>query len=146
MSARDRFVQTRSAVVELNNIKALIMSDGDDWKPQNVRGKGIADPTAARAIRNVDEWGEQLEELRRRETELESFIGVSLAIIESVRDGFGDIYALLLDARYIDGLTWAQIHDDYGIAKSTGHYLLGIAFDWIDSVGVSRLLREEYEV
>ena len=146
MSARDRFVQTRSAVVELNNIKALIMSDGDDWKPPNVRGKGIADPTAARAIRNVDEWGEQLEELRRRETELESFIGVSLAIIESVRDGFGDIYALLLDARYIDGLTWAQIHDDYGIAKSTGHYLLGIAFDWIDSVGVSRLLREEYEV
>ena len=33
MTARDRFTATYRAVIELNNIKALIASDGDDWKP-----------------------------------------------------------------------------------------------------------------
>lgn len=142
MSARERFVQTRSAVVELNNIKALIMSDGDDWKPPGVKVHAVSDPTASRAIRNVDEWGEQLAELRKRESELEYFIGVSLAIIEAVRSGLGADYADLLDARYIDCLTWKQMD----VAKSTGKMKVAIAFDWIDSIGISRLLRDEYEI
>lgn len=146
MSARDRFEQTRKAVVELDTIKALIMTGGDDWKPEGVKQPGTSDPTASRAIHNVDEWGEQLEELRRREAELENFIGMSLAIIQGVRDGFGEIYAMLLDARYIDGWTWTRIHEEYGIKRPYGNYLLGIAFDWIDSVGVSRLLNDDYEV
>ena len=146
MTARDRFVQTRSAVVELNNIKALIMSDGDDWKPPGVHVHAVSDPTASRAIRNVDEWGEQLAELRKRESELEHFIGTTLAIIEAVRDGLGSDYADLLDRRYIDGLTWKQITNDYKLSRSTGSYMLNIAFDWIDSVGISRLLNGDYEV
>lgn len=142
MSARDRFVQTRKAVIELNNIKALIMSDGDDWKPPGVKVHAVSDPTASRAIRNVDEWGEQLVELRKREAELEHFIGTTLAIIEAVRSGLGSDYADLLDARYIDCLTWKQMD----VAKSTGKMKVAIAFDWIDSIGISRLLREDYEV
>lgn len=142
MTARDRFVQTRQAVIELNNIKALIMSDGDDWKPPGVHVHGVSDPTASRAIRNVDEWGEQLAELRKREAELEHFIGTTLAIIEAVRDGLGADYADILDARYIDCLTWKQMD----VAKSTGKMKVAIAFDWIDSIGISRLLREDYEV
>ena len=146
MSARERFVQTRSAVVELNNIKALIMSDGDDWKPPGVHVHGVSDPTASRAIRNVDEWGEQLAELRKRESELEHFIGTTLQIIEAVRDGLGETYAQLLDARYIDDEPWAHIQERLNINKKRGSYLLNIAFDWIDSVGVSSLLRKDYEV
>ena len=130
MSARERFVQTRQAVIELNNIKALIMSDGDDWKPPGVKVHAVSDPTASRAIRNVDEWGEQLAELRKRESELEHFIGL------------GADYADILDARYIDCLTWKQMD----VAKSTGKMKAAIAFDWIDSIGISRLLREDYEV
>lgn len=146
MTARDRFVQTRQYVIELNNIKALIMSDGDDWKPPGVKVHAVSDPTASRAIRNVDEWGEQLAELRKRESELEHFIGVSLAIIEAVRDGLGETYAQLLDARYIDDEPWAHITELTGVPRQRGHYMMNIAFDWIDSVGVSRLLRGEFEV
>ena len=142
MSARERFVQTRSAVVELNNIKALIMSDGDDWKPPGVKVHAVSDPTASRAIRNVDEWGEQLAELRKREAELEHFIGTTLAIIEAVRSGLGNEYADILDARYIDCLTWAQMD----VPKSTGKMKVAIAFDWIDSIGISKLLRGDVEV
>ena len=142
MTARDRFVQTRQAVIELNNIKALIMSDGDDWKPPGVKVHAVSDPTASRAIRNVDEWGEQLAELRKRESELEYFIGTTLAIIEAVRDGLGADYADILDARYIDCLTWKQMD----VAKSNGKMKAAIAFDWIDSIGISRLLWEDYEV
>jgi len=142
MTARDRFVQTRQAVIELNNIKALIMSDGDDWKPPGVKVHAVSDPTASRAIRNVDEWGEQLAELRKRESELEHFIGTTLAIIEAVRSGLGSDYADILDARYIDCLTWAQMD----MPKSTGKLKVAIAFDWVDSIGISRLLRGEVEV
>lgn len=147
MSARERFAQTRKAVIELNTIKALIMFDGDDWKPSNVRAQGISDPTAARAIRNVDEWGERLQELRSRENELERFVGVSLALIQAVRDGLGDDYADILEQRYIDCFSWRDVElDGERVPKSTGKMKVAIAFDWVDSIGVSRLLKGETEV
>lgn len=147
MTARDRFTATYRAVIELNNIKALIASDGDDWKPPGVHAPGVSDPTASRAIRNVDYWGVKLEELRKRETELEDFIGVTLAIIEAVRAGLGHDYADLLDQRYIDGFAWRDVTlRGEVVPRSTGKRKIAIAFDWIDSVGVSHLLRGEYEV
>lgn len=147
MTARDRFTATYRAVIELNNIKALIASDGDDWKPPGVHAPGVSDPTASRAIRNVDYWGVKLEELRKRETELEDFIGVTLAIIEAVRAGLGNDYADLLDQRYIDGFAWRDVTlRGEVVPRSTGKRKIAIAFDWIDSVGVSHLLRGEYEV
>ena len=147
MTARDRFTATYRAVIELNNIKALIASDGDDWKPPGVHAPGVSDPTASRAIRNVDYWGVKLEELRKRETELEDFIGVTLAIIEAVRAGLGHDYADILDQRYIDGFAWRDVTlGGEAVPRSTGKRKVAIAFDWIDSVGISRLLRGEYEV
>ena len=147
MTARDRFTATYRAVIELNNIKALIASDGDDWKPPGVHAPGVSDPTASRAIRNVDYWGVKLEELRKRETELEDFIGVTLAIIEAVRAGLGHDYADILDQRYIDGFAWRDVTlNGEVVPRSTGKRKVAIAFDWIDSVGISRLLKGEYEV
>ena len=146
MTARDRFTQTRKAVIELCSIKALIMSGGEDWKPPNVKAQGVSDPTAARAIRNVDELADKLEALRKREAELEEFIGVTLGIIEAVRKGLGEDYARLLEARYIDDYKWSWIKELYGVKRPYGNYLLNIAFDWIDSIGVARLLRGDYEL
>lgn len=147
MSARERFAQTRKAVIELCSIKALIMSGGEDWKPPNVKAQGVSDPTAARAIRNVDELADKLEALRKREAELEEFIGVTLGIIEAVRKGLGEDYARLLEARYIDDLPWKHISDQMqDMTRQRGHYMMNIAFDWIDSLGVARLLRGDYEL
>jgi len=147
MTAKERFEQTRRAVDRLEAVKLLIMNDGRDWMPPtNGRGGSISKPTEQQAIYNVDELADKLAALRQEEAELEDLIGTSLAIISAVAKGFGEVYATLLEARYIDCLTWTQIHGGYGIAKSTGHYLLDIAFDWIDSMGVSRLLRGEVDV
>lgn len=147
MDAKTRFEATRKAVKRLDDVHALLMHGGDDWKPESVRSAHeTSDPTAQRAIYNVDEQAEKLEALRAEERELTDLIGESLVIIAAVRDGFGEIYASLLEWRYIDRETWTTIHDDHGIPKSTGHYLLGIAFDWIDSVGVSRLLKGDIEL
>lgn len=147
MSARERFERTRKAVIRLHDVQLAIMYDCEDWKPPAVKAHNEqADPTASRAIYRVDELADKLEALRKEEAELQSLIGESLVIIAAVRDGFGEIYATLLEHRYIDVWTWGQIYDEYEIQKSTGHYLLGIAFDWIDSVGVSRLLRGEVDV
>ena len=147
MQARERFEQTRDSITRLNEIKLLIMYDCDDWKPPTVKSKHqISDPTATKAAYNVDELRDKLEALRKEEAELEEFIGTSLAIIHAVRKGFGEVYANLLEWRYIDGWKWKRIHEEKGITRNVGYYLLNIAFDWIDSVGVSRLLRGENEL
>lgn len=147
MDARERFERTRKAVVRLDEVKALIMYDCDDWKPPGVKaGTETSDPTASRAIYAVDELGEKLEALHREERELEQLIGESLAIIRAVRDGFGDKYADALDARYIDGWQFSRIADEFEIAKSTAKERVDVALDWIDAMGVSRLLRGEVDV
>lgn len=138
---RDRFVQTRSAVIELAQVQSLIDSDGDDWRPAGVHAPGTSDPTAARAIRNVDVWGEQLELLRKREEELLDYIGMTLMIIEAVRDCFGGEYADILDARYIDCKRWDEIEiDGKPVPRTTGNMKINIVCDWIDSVGLTAIL------
>ena len=147
MNARERFERTRRAIARLDEIKLLIMYGCEDWKPEQPRVSGEkSDPTAAAAIKNVDELADKLDALRKEERELTEFIGVSLAIIAAISNGFGEIYAHLLEWRYIDGYTWTRIYEDYGIKKARGHYLLDVCFDWVDSVGVSRLLRGDTEV
>lgn len=147
MNAHERFEKTRCSVARLNEVKLLIMYGCDDWRPEHIRAKtDKPDPTANEAAYRVDVLGEQLDELKREEYELEQFIGVSLAIIAQVRAGFGEIYANLLEWHYIDGRTWTNISEDTGIKRSTCYYLRDIACDWVDSVGVSRLLNGEVEL
>lgn len=147
MSARDRFVQTRDRVIELARIQALIWSQGDDWKPDSVGRATDSDPTANRAIYNVDELADKLAGYRAREAALIEFIGMTLAIIEGVRHGLGDEYASLLDQRYIDCLAWRDVeYNGKAVKPRTGRAKVAIAFDWIDSLGVSAILRGDYEL
>lgn len=144
---RDRFVQTREAVIELDYIKAKLSEQGDDWHPERIKGTEVPDPTGNKAAYNVDELGPMLEELRKREGELERFIGTTLAIIEGVREGLGDLYAAILDQRYIDGLPWSQVmYEGKQVKASTGKAKVSLAFDWIDSLGVTRVLGGDYEL
>lgn len=131
------------------------MYDGDDWTPPAIKAHNEqSDPTANRAIYAVDTLGDKLDALHAEERELETLIGETLAIIEGVRDGFGEKYADVLDAHYIDGETWAQIAECYEsphegketVSKWTVRGWAHVALDWIDSVGVSRLLRGESEI
>ena len=146
IGARAFFEQTRDAVRRLDDVHALIMSGCDDWRPDGGRGSGIGDPTAAKAIRNVDVLADKLEALRAEEKELTNTIGEALAIIEGVRHGLGEQYAVLLEARYIDCWDWGRIYDVSEVKRSNGYNLLGVAFDWIDSIGIARVLRGEYEL
>lgn len=145
--ARERFEQTREDVKRLHEVQLKLMFNCEDWKPPQIKAQNeMTDPTANRAIYNVDELGGKLERLREEESELLERIGVALAIVQGVRDGLGERYADVLEARYIDCWEWKRVKEELKIKKSTGHNLLSIAFDWIDSVGVSRLLRGDVEV
>lgn len=147
MNARERFEATRKAITRLHDVQLAIMYECDDWKPPAVKAHTqTADPTASRAIYRVDELSEKLEALRAEERELEQLIGETLAIIAAVRDGFGEIYATLLEHRYIDVWSWERIKEEYEIKRTTGYDLINVAFDWIDSVGVSKLLRGQHEL
>lgn len=144
---RDRFTQTRESVIELNEIQALIWSNGDDWQPDTPKSPNASDPTALRACYNVDIWQDRLNDLRKRESQLIDFIGVTLELIEGVRDGLGDEYASILEQRYIDCYTWSEVtYNGSKVARSTGKRKVSIAFDWIDSLGVTNVLAGYYEI
>lgn len=133
MTARDRFSQARSAVIELAQVQGLILSHGQDWKPDSVSGSGISDPTYEQAAYNVDVWGVRLAELRAREEELLEVIGRVLRDIELVRSEFGDEYASILDQRYIDCLPWSRVEwDGKRVKLSTGKQKVKEAFEWLD--------------
>ena len=151
MNARERFEATRKAIPRLHDVQLAIMYECDDWKPPAVKAHTqTADPTASRAIYRVDELSEKLDALRAEERELTQLIGETLAIIAAVRAGFNEKYADWLEWRYIDLWTWAQFADELGMeqkkAREKVRYWCGVTFDWIDSVGVSRLLRGEVDV
>jgi DNA-directed RNA polymerase specialized sigma24 family protein len=149
MDARERFERTRKARKRLDEVQALIMYDCDDWKPPGIKAHNEqSDPTAKRAIYNVDELAEKLTALRAEERELTQLIGESLVIIRAVRDGMpgGDKYADMLDARFINDWSFSRIAEEFDIAKSTAKERVDVALDWIDGVGVSRLLRGEVDV
>jgi hypothetical protein len=125
----------------------MIMNDCDDWRPPSVSSRhAISDPTASRAIRHVDELEEKLKMLRDEESELVDFIGESLVIIRAVRDGLGDKYADVLEWRYIDCASWDYIKTEYDVPRRTARDRESIAFDWIDSIGVTRILAGDLEI
>lgn len=149
IDAKSRLAATRRAIERLDEIHLLLMYGGDDWQPDHIRTRtDKSDPTANRAIYAVDELAEKLVALRQEERELTELIGETLAIIRGVREGLGDKYADVLDARYIDGTPWSGIVDGDGreIKSTTARRMVDVACDWIDSVGVSRLMRGEIEL
>lgn len=147
MDARRRFEATREAVRDLRAVQLALSEEGDDWRPDSVKGVGPSDPTAARAAYDVDVLGPRIEGLRAWERELLDVIGATGEIIEGVRRGLGDEYADILEQRYIDCLPWSEVEvDGRRVARSTGKLRVAVACDWIDSLGVSRVLRGEFEV
>lgn len=144
---RDRFVQTRQAVIELNEIQALIWAHGDDWKPETGRSSETSDPTANRACYMVDTWAGCLVDLRQRESYLIEFIGQTLEIIEGIRAGLGEEYASIVEQRYIDCYRWNDVEvNGERVPLSTGKRKVAIAFDWVDSLGVTNVLAGYYEI
>ena len=147
MLARQRFEETRRAVLRLDEIHWAIMNNCEEWKPDAPHAHtGTSDPTARQAIYTVETLAGKLEQLHREEHELTAFIGQSLVLIESVRKGLGERYAYLLEARYIDLLDWPTITSDSGIVRQNGNYSIRVAFDWMDSIGEQRLARGQFEI
>ena len=147
MTARDRFVLTRKYVIELDAIKAKLSEHGEDWRPEGVKANEVSDPTGNQAAYNIDVLGDVLEQLRNREEELETFIGQTLGLIHHVAIGLGYEYAVILDQRYIDGLEWSDVMvNGRGISRQTGNRKVSIAFDWIDSLGMTKILAGDYEL
>ena len=146
LTAKKRFEQTRRDVKRLDEVNLAIMYECDDWQPPSVKAHNEqVDTTASRAIYNVDTRDPRIEALTIERIELVDRIGIALELIAAVNAGLGERYSNVLEWRYIDCLRWSQVRER-GIARSTGYELINIACDWIDSVGISKLLRGEYEL
>ena len=137
----------RSAVARLHEVQLMIMNDCDDWRPPSVSSRNAQpDPTANVAIRNIDELEGKLKALRDEESELVEEIGKALVIIRAVRDGLGDKYADILEWRYIDCASWDYIKGEYNVPRRTARDRENIAFEWIDSIGITRILAGDLEI
>ena len=147
LNAKERFERVRAAVYRLHDVQLLIMNGCEDWRPQTVRARRqVPDPTANAAIYHVDQVEKMLRALKAEESELLRTIGAALVIIQGVRDGLGDKYADVLEWRYIDCRTWKYIRDEYGVSRRTGNRRANVAFDWADSIGVTRILAGDLEI
>ena len=147
LTARTRFEEIRRAVRRLGDVQAAIMNDCEEWRPPSVSSRNaLPDPTANAAIRRVDELEGKLRALRAEEEELTNVIGEGLVIIQAVRDGLGDKYGDVLEWRYIDCMSWGYINMEYDVAIRTARDRASVAFDWIDSVGVTRILSGDFEI
>ena len=146
-NAKIRFQRVKEAVSRLHDVQLLIMNDCEDWRPQTARARRqMPDPTANAAIYHVDEIEQLMAALRAEERELLRTIGAALVIVQGVRDGLGDKYADVLEWRYIDCRTWNYIRDEYGVSRQTGNCRANVAFDWVDSVGVTRILAGDLQI
>lgn len=125
----------------------LIMYDLDDWTPEGVKSASeTSDPTASRAIHNVDERYELMRDLKREQFELQDLIATSGEIIDKVKGHFVEKYGVVLELRYIDCHTWTDIADAFDASERTMRDWAQRACDWVDSIGVSRLLGGQYEI
>lgn len=145
--ARTRFEEVRRSVERLHDVQLMIMCGCEDWRPPGVSSrKSTPDPTASAAIRHVDELEGKLAALRAEEEELTDFIGEALVIVRAVRDALGGKYADLLEWRYIDCMSWSKIEEDHGVVRRTGNRRIDVAFDWIDSIGITRIIAGDLEI
>ena len=131
----------------MHEVQLMIMNDCDEWRPPSVSSRhSTPDPTANAAIRHVDELEGKLKALREEESELIDMIGEAIVVIEAVREGLGNKYADILEWFYIDCLTWEDIRRAHDVPKTTGYRDRCIAFDWIDSIGITRILAGDLEI
>ena len=143
--ARDWLESKRRDVARLEEVQSLIMNECEEWRPETSKPTGISDPTARQAIYRAGELAERMEALREEERDLIDSIGQALVVIESVRDGLGERYADILEAVYIDRLSMRAASDRLGVSKSSVHQWRNIALDWLDSVGIGRAVRKEWD-
>ena len=146
-SAKQIFEDTRSAVSRLHDVQLALMNRCEEWRPPSARSRSAKpDPTAHAAIYNVDELEGKLSALRQEESELLDKIGIALVLVEAVRAGLGDKYALALELHYIDRVTWDEAEERLGVSKVTGWRYIDIACDWIDSIGFTKITAGDYEI
>lgn len=138
MDARATFERTRRDVQRLRDVSTMLMYDCDDWKPEQPGRTGTSDPTMTMAMKR--------DKLESERDALVDRIGRSLVLIQRVRDGLGEKYASVLEWRYIDGDLWHDITHDHRVPRTTARDRRDVALDWVDSIGIDKLLREDYEI
>ena len=147
LHAIDMFERVREAVVRLREVQTAIANGCDEWRPPSARARAASpDPTASAAIRNVDEVDGRLVALRAEEFELLGEVGKARVLVRAVRAGLAPKYADALKWRYIDCMSWSRIREEHDLPRTTCRDYIDIACDWIDSVGVSRILDGNYEL
>ena len=132
--SRAFFAAVTHAAARLEDIEREL-KEGPDSMPHgggSVRGGGIGNPTESRAIWLVTEgaaWERRLVDERERLTYM---VGCALVLVAYVRDGLGEAYADVLDARYVDDAEWHEVAERVGYSERHVKRVGYVALDWLD--------------
>lgn len=138
MTAREVFEAARGAARRIEELQFDMCLDAPPSKGgHGATSPGASDPTGRAAEWRVDAMADMASEM----CECERAVGYALGVIEGVRAGLGERYAVVLDRYYIDGEGWGDVSEGLGVARSTIVRWRDIAFDWIDSVGQAHAIR-----
>lgn len=132
--SRAFFAAVTHAAARIEDIEREL-KEGPDAMPHgggSVRGGGIGNPTESRALWLVTEgaaWEQRLVDERERLTYV---VGCALVLVAYVRDGLGDAYADVLDARYVDDMEWHEVAERVGYSERHAKRVGYVALDWLD--------------
>ena len=130
MTASEYFAALADAVREHRKAE-LLLTFGQPRGGDTVGGSAsVSDPVLARAI--YDEAARAILEAT------EDVIGDGLRVIANLRRIYPGM-AEVLELKYIDLLTWAQVADELNIGASTARLYQSLIFKFVDSVGLARI-------
>lgn len=137
--ARSFFEAVGRAVDAMADIDRQLMYgvEGITRRPGTGPRPLTSDPTASAAL-FAESAKARMEDIAARREAMELIVGAGLAVIEGVRLALGDGRADVLEARYVDRLTWDDVGERVGCTRSTAHEWCKETFDWIDAVGWRR--------
>ena len=132
MTARETFEQAREAARRIEQLQfELELAEPPRRATGGPSAPGNGDPTARSAEWRVDALADKAREMEQ----LQALVGEALRVIEGVRSGLGERYAMVLERHYIDRAGWTEIADETGVTSRTLVRWRDVACDWVDSVG-----------
>lgn len=131
--ARRFFQDVRHSVGRLDEVRAELQ-DIADMMPQSGAGHGggIGKPTETRALWLACDAPLLAQRLEAEQARLERVIGCGLVLCRYLRDGLGETYGEVIEARYVDCEPWQDVAEDAGYSVPHAKRLADVACDWLD--------------
>jgi hypothetical protein len=138
--AREYFETVRSECRKMEELQFQMAECADGIRAASYEAgaaSAVGNPTERRALSDL----ERSSRLEAGMQELADDVAEALALISGVGQIMGERYAKVLEARYIDGMTWDDVALAADVSRRTAMRCRDTACDLIDALGRAHILQ-----